>query len=76
MSEVLQSAPTIWLTRKEAARYLTSIGCPITYRSLEQMSRKNNLGKGPAFYRTGWHTVRYKKADLDAWAEKKMERVE
>ncbi len=37
-----------WLSRKEAARYLTSIGCPISERSLAVRAINNNEGRGPS----------------------------
>lgn len=65
-----------WLTRKAAADYLTSIGCPISARTLELKGANQNAGKGPPFHRTGWKTLRYNKSDLDAWAFKVTKRVE
>ena len=66
--------PDDWLTRKEAATYLASIGCPISKRALEKRASNNNAGKGPAFTRIGWRTVRYKREDLDSWAYKETTR--
>ncbi len=66
--------PDDWLTRKEAATYLASIGCPISKRALEKRASNNNAGKGPAFTRIGWRTVRYKREDLDAWAYRETTR--
>lgn len=68
--------PDEWLSRKEAARYLESIGCPVSARSLETRAANNNEGRGPPFTRVGWKTVRYRKADLDAWAKREAVRVE
>ena len=65
-----------WLSRKEAARYLESIGCPVSARSLEKRASNDNEGRGPAFYRIGWRMVRYRKADLEAWAKAQVVRVE
>lgn len=65
-----------WLSRKEAARYLESIGCPISVRSLETRAANGNEGRGPAFTRIGWKTVRYRKADLDGWAKREATRFE
>ncbi len=65
-----------FLTRKQAAAYLTKIGCPISYATLANRAAHNNAGKGPPFTRTGWRTVRYRKQDLDAWAYRNTERVE
>lgn len=65
-----------WLSRKEAARYLESIGCPVSVRTLETRAVNNNEGRGPPFTRIGWKTVRYKREDLDRWAKKEAVRVE
>ena len=61
--------------RKEAARYLTEIGQPITPKTLENMASNSNEGKGPPFDRIGWRAVRYARADLDAWAKARTTRV-
>jgi hypothetical protein len=65
-----------WLTRKQAADYLTRRGYPIKARSLERMAANNNGGKGPPFTRFGWKAVGYQRADLDEWRMKRMTRVE
>lgn len=64
-----------WLSRKEAAIYLTSIGCRIAPKTLENLAANNNAGKGPAFTRNGWKMVQYKRGDLDLWAAARMTRV-
>lgn len=58
------------LSRKQAAAYLTSIGCPISIYTLANLASNNNEGKGPSFQRTRWKIIRYRKSDLDAWARK------
>ena len=64
------------LSRKEAAKYLSSIGCPISVQTLANMAANRNVGKGPSFTRFGWKTVRYRRMDLDSWAQSRpMERV-
>lgn len=63
-------------SRKEAALYLTSIGYGIAAKTLENMANNNNKGKGPPFDRIGWGSVRYARADLDAWAKARTTRVE
>lgn len=68
--------PDDWLSRKEAARYLESIGCPVSVRSLETRAANNNEGRGPSFTRVGWKTVRYRRDDLDRWAKAEARRVE
>lgn len=65
-----------WLTRKEAAAYLTKIGCPISSRTLDNLARNNNEGNGPSFIRIGtgeWRRVRYRITDLDQWAYSHVE---
>lgn len=69
-------APDEWLSRKEAARYLSLIGPSVTPRTLEKLANNNNEGKGPAFTRFGWRTVRYLRKDLDAWDRARRRRVE
>ena len=65
-----------WLSRRSAAIYLTRIGCPTTARMLETFAVHNNKGRGPPFFRTGWKAVRYLQSDLDAWAKKRVIRVD
>lgn len=65
-----------WYTRKGAAEYLTEKGSPVTPRTLEKMAANNNKGKGPAYNRTRWKTVRYHIDDLDAWRARETTRVE
>ena len=64
------------MSRKEAARYLTALGYPITARTLENKAANNNAGRGPAFSRFGWRSVRYARVDLEAWAARESRRVE
>lgn len=70
------SKPDDTFNRKEAARYLTALGYPITPSTLAKYAANNNAGKGPPFTRYRWRMVRYKKEDLDSWAEKEGTRVE
>jgi len=67
---------TDWLTRKQAANYLISIGCAISEGTLTNMAANNNAGKGPSFTRVSWKIVRYNRADLDKWAAARCVRVE
>ena len=69
-------AQRIWLTRKQAAAFLADIGCPISPKTLAIKAANNNAGRGPAFTRAGWKTIRYEPADLRAWAAKQITRVE
>lgn len=66
---------TEWLTRAEAATYLTSIGVPIKERTLAKLAEDENSGKGPAYTRSGWRTVRYEKTDLDVWAKGRKRKI-
>lgn len=74
MSET-QPAPDDWLNRKQAAIYLTKIGCPVSATGLAKRAMKNNQGKGPPFNVIGDALVRYQRRDLDAWAQARMRRV-
>jgi hypothetical protein len=65
-----------YYSRKEAALYLTSIGHPISVQTLCNKASNNNSGSGPPFDRTGWGSVRYARADLEAWARARTTRVE
>ncbi len=57
-----------WLSRKEAANYLTRIGCAISAKTLANLASNNNQGRGPPFDRIGWKAAQYRRIDLDAWA--------
>ncbi len=57
-----------WMTRKEAAAYLSSVGCPVAPKSLANMACSERENKGPAYAVLGWRTVRYDRAELDRWA--------
>ena len=75
-SATTSTAPSAnWLTRKEAAHYLKQLGWQVTSRTMEVWAANNNAGKGPAFTRFGWKTVRYLKEDLDAWSEARKAKV-
>jgi hypothetical protein len=41
--------PKEWLTRRQAANYLTSLGCQISHRTLANLAANNNAGKGPPY---------------------------
>lgn len=70
------TADGVWLSRKQAAHYLSQNGCPISESRLSQLACNFNRGKGPAFFRSGWKCVRYLKSDLDTWATKRRIRYE
>lgn len=65
-----------WLSRKQASSLLHSIGCPISVKTLENMAVNDNAGKGPPYTRFRWKAVRYRRADLIAWAQKEAVRIE
>lgn len=58
-----------WLSRQEAAAFLTKMGCPIAVGTLAKLAANNNEGGGPPYTRFRWKAVRYNVADLKAWAE-------
>lgn len=60
MSELQQHA----LTPKEASRYLG-----ISEAALRLW---RGAGAGPAYFRAGERLIRYRRADLDAWIERRM----
>lgn len=68
--------PKDTMNRKEAAAYLTGLGCRISSATLEKYASNNNAGKGPPFIRYRWRTVTYKRSDLDAWAEREGVKIE
>jgi hypothetical protein len=70
-----ESAANQWFTRKEAAAYLTSIGCPIAAGTLENLACNRNAGGGPPYQITGRRSVRYNVQDLDRWAQARIIRV-
>jgi hypothetical protein len=61
-----------YMTRKEAAEYLTSLGCPVSPNTLANKAANNNQGRGPEFIASGWKTVRYARAALDKWAKTRV----
>ncbi len=70
------SPPRDWMSRKEAARYLTSKGRKISAQTLANMASNNNAGKGPPYTRISWTSVVYERRDLDGWLKSQMIRVE
>ena len=65
-----------WLSRAEAAAFLTKMGCPIAPGTLAKLASNNNGGKGPPFKRFRWKAVRYNVADLRKWAAEEGESVQ
>jgi hypothetical protein len=77
MNQVTQMSDTeVYYSRKAAARYLESIGCPISPRTLAKMASNDNERRGPPYLRFRWRNVRYAKSDLHTWAKKQVTRVE
>lgn len=58
----------IYLTRIEAAEYVSLHGLPCSPRTLTKMAC---VGGGPKYMRFGKNSI-YTEADLDAWIAKKM----
>ncbi len=65
-----------FLNRKEASRYLATIGVQISPKTLANLGCNSNARKGPPYYRPRWRSVQYDKAELKKWAEAQMVRVE
>jgi hypothetical protein len=71
-----------WLTRQEAAEYLTGLGCPIAAGTLANWAHCSRAYRGaryeaycfrgPRYVVFGWRTVRYRRDDLDEWAESRL----
>jgi hypothetical protein len=57
------------LTRKEAAKFLTTNGYPCSF---ETLASKASRGGGPAFIIFGRHAL-YSEQDLLAWAESRVQ---
>lgn len=57
-----------YLSRAEAAEYLTKRGLPVSKNTLQKWA---TVGGGPAYRRFGMRAV-YKPEDLDTWAENKL----
>lgn len=57
-----------YLTRLEAAQYLTRRGYPVAKATLQKYA---TIGGGPAYRRFG-KRVLYLAADLDVWAKSKL----
>jgi len=65
-----------YMTRKEAAYFLETIGYPITVTTLAKYATHDNkLKRGPSFYRYQKKFVRYSKEDLIAWVSEKREKI-
>lgn len=58
----------LFLTRPEAADYITAMGAPISKNTLTKFA---TVGGGPAYRRFGNKTL-YTTTDLDAWLERRI----
>lgn len=61
----MNSTTQDYLTRKEAAAHLRSIGYLIAPRTLARMAAK---GMGPPYRRTLHRITSYRRSDLEMWA--------
>ncbi len=57
-----------FLTRAEAASYLSGLGFPVAKATLQKYA---SIGGGPIYRRFGNRTL-YQVADLEAWAKDKL----
>lgn len=64
-----------WLSRKQAADYLSAMGCPISHRTLANLAAGENKRGGPPFVRFRWKSVRYARRELEIWAGQQGRRV-
>lgn len=64
-----------WLTRKEAADLLDTLGCPISPQRLNKLAAQRPY-RGPPFVRARGATIRYHMDELRTWAMKQMEKIE
>ena len=74
MSATQSPAPK-WLSRKEASRFLETLGCPISPGSLTNFAANGNARGGPPYYKVGKRVVRYHPDDLTAWAKARTLRI-
>lgn len=72
---MIDTAQKQYFSRKEAARYLTSIGRPIAFVTLSNLASNENARHGPRFTKFSNKTV-YLKEDLDRWAKERGRVVE
>lgn len=65
----------LWLSRKEAAAFLTRSGYRISPKTLANMAANNNAGHGPSFTRYSWRNISYNRLELLQWVERQTVRV-
>lgn len=73
---VVDSHKSDFMTRKDAARYLTTKGYPISAKRLANMASNNNAGNGPKFTQTAWSKVVYNRIDLDEWLRARQRKID
>jgi len=76
MSDAPSPENQVWLSRKQAAHYLSTDGYHITVSTLANMASNNNSGDGPRYYRFNWTRLRYRSTDLDEWKRTRIHIVE
>ena len=64
--ESRMSGQVTWLSRKEAAAFLRSLGYPMSPATLARLAIK---GRGPRYTRFGWQRASYSRDDVAAWAK-------
>lgn len=64
-----------YLTRKECAQYLATLGVPLKHKTLENLASNNNAGEGPPFTRVRWAKTLYKRTDIEIWAKAQVTHV-
>ena len=57
-----------WMSRRAAAAYLTSIGCPVSWKTLANKACSKSADKGPAYVVSGWRSIAYSQSELDRYA--------
>jgi len=57
-----------YLTRRQAAEYLTSKGFPVSWKYFQKLA---TVGGGPIYQRFGNHAL-YTPENLDAWAAARL----
>lgn len=68
----MASPDETYLNRKDAAKFLSRLGCGTTARFLRDVVGRG----GPPFTLTRKRIVRYAKTDLEAWARANTKRIE
>lgn len=64
-----------FLSRKECAQYLATLGLPLKPKTLENLAANNNAGGGPPFTRVRWARTFYKRTDVEMWVKSQTRRI-